>query len=186
MRIIILSVFALGVAVNAASADDWAGQPLATNLGTSQECGATTCINLYSVPSGDVTFAGLRYLRHSNDPASIPVVDGQLYIPLSDFATSSSVQTLQASFSQLAQSLHAQTRISNSGIAQALAMAGVADLQSDEKFAVSMNVGFFRGQTALAGGATARLRDHVSINGGVTTGVNGGQVGARAGIRFGW
>lgn len=87
---------------------------------------------------------------------------------------------------QLSRDFQAQTRISNCGVAQALAMAGSFDLRPDENFAVSMNVGSFRGQTAFASGAVARLSEHWSLNAGVTAGVNGGPMGARAGIRFGW
>ena len=113
------------------------------------------------------------------------------------FATSSSVNTLQLSLNslsqqvsiwetQLAKNLNTQMRTSNSGVAQALALAGTTDLQPDENFAVSMNVGTFRGQTAFASAGVTRLSQHVLLSAGITTGFNGGSMGARAGIRFGW
>jgi hypothetical protein len=144
------------------------------------------------------------------DPTTNAVSYFGTRISLNEFATSSSVSAIRNSLSALGTRLNAitsdlagfqsslnklsqqikaiqsQTRISNSGVAQALAMAGTTDIQPDEHFAVSINVGTFRGQTAVASAAVARLTQHVSFNAGVTSGVNGGPMGARAGIRFGW
>lgn len=122
---------------------------------------------------------------------------GNTFIDINQFARQSVLVGLQSEFAalsaqiaatnaQFAQALHAQARLDDSGVAQALAMAGTTDLQPDEYYAVSVNIGTFHGQTAFAGGAAARLDDHVSVNAGVTAGANGGAIGARAGIRFGW
>lgn len=116
---------------------------------------------------------------------------------LDQFASQNEVTDLQTSFNLLSaqfaiadapllQALQMQARIANIGTAQALAMSNSTALQSDENYAVSLNIGTFGGQTAFAGGAVARLNDHVSINAGISAGANGGPVGARAGIRFGW
>jgi hypothetical protein len=67
-----------------------------------------------------------------------------------------------------------------------MAMAGTAELQTDEHFAISANWGTFQGQNGGAVGVALRVADHVSINGGFAGSLNGGSVGGRAGIRFGW
>ncbi len=162
-------------------------------------CGAGDFTTLPSIPNGiDGSTLGL-YISgaypDSNSPTGIAGLSG--YVPLSAFAKSSSVNALQQSFNvfsqqvldwetQMRRNFDLQVRTTNSGVAQALAMAGTTDLQSDENFAVSINMGTFRGQTAVAGAGVARLSQHVSLNTGITAGVNGGAVGARAGIRFGW
>jgi hypothetical protein len=169
-------------------------------------CGAGDFTTFPSVPNGiDGSTLGL-YISgaypDSNSPTGIAGLSG--YVPLSAFARSSTVNALQQSFNAFQQSFNVfshevldwqtqmrrafdlQVRTTNSGVAQALAMAGTTDLQSDENFAVSINMGTFRGQTAIAGAGVARLSQHVSFNTGITAGVNGGAVGARAGVRFGW
>jgi hypothetical protein len=118
-------------------------------------------------------------------------------INLDQFARQSDIVALQTSLGalgaqlaseseKLSQALRYEARFSRSGVAQALAMAGTTDLQPDEHYAISMNIGLFGGRAAVASGAAMRMSDHVSINGGFTADVNGGAVGARAGVRFGW
>ena len=72
------------------------------------------------------------------------------------------------------------------GVAMSLAMDGVGDLGPDEKVAISMNVGTFGGQSGMAAGFAIRAADHLTFNGGVGSGFNGGLVGARAGMRLAW
>lgn len=98
-------------------------------------------------------------------------------------ALSSNVTTMTE---KLNQAIRAQARIANIGVSQALAMAGTGGLQEDEHFAVSINVASYQGESAFAGSATARITDHLSINGGVASGTHGTGLGARAGLRFGW
>jgi autotransporter adhesin len=153
---------------------------------------------LFAGPANSNVFGGC-------DPVSTMNINLSLFAREADLlglqgqlgATNAAVASLQASFAALSievanenatllHELRVQARQSDQGIAQALAMAGTADLQSDEHYAVSMNFGTFGGQTAFAAGAAARVGDHVSINAGFTAGTHGGPVGARAGIRFGW
>jgi hypothetical protein len=124
-------------------------------------------------------------------PTGISTINGT--IPLSAFATSSSVDSLTAQTNQVLQQLQAvdqqlqsQDRTARQGIAASLAMAGTGNLEEGEKFAVSMNWGTFGGQSGVAGGFAMRAADHVTLNGGVAGGVSGGPVGGRAGIRFAW
>ncbi len=71
------------------------------------------------------------------------------------------------------------------GIAMAMALAGSSWLQANEDFAMTFNVGHFDGSDAFAATLTGRINNQTSLNGGVT--VSGsGEVGARAGLRFGW
>jgi hypothetical protein len=201
----LLAFFACTTAV--AHAENWSGAPVEI-IGVSP----AVCPNPNTCPAPLTPLApnfitlkvnsGQGLLPDPNSPTGFYTV--QFLIPLSDFARADTVDglgnsltTLQTSFAALSanfaatnaalsQALQLEARQTRSGIAQSLAMAGTADLQSDENYAVSMNVGTFGGQTAFAGGMAARIDAHVSINAGVTAGVNGGPVGARAGIRFGW
>jgi hypothetical protein len=113
-------------------------------------------------------------------------------VPLTNFATASSVNALQTQSNifavdlhTLAVELHKQARNSDQGVAMAFAASGVADLQSDEHFAISENWGTFNGQNAIAFGAAYRVADHISVSGSFAKAVNG-PVAGRAGFRIGW
>lgn len=79
-----------------------------------------------------------------------------------------------------------QVEINRDGVALALAMAGTAGLQSGETFALSANYGFYDDANALAFAGAARVTQHVSLNAGFGFGADTGEVGARAGVRWGW
>jgi len=73
----------------------------------------------------------------------------------------------------------------NSGIATAMAMGGIAVPES-KLYAVSANLGLYRGETALARGAALRITDNATLNGSLGVGVNQGDVGSRFGVMFAW
>ncbi|MEM9706372.1 MAG: hypothetical protein AAF850_09895 [Pseudomonadota bacterium] len=77
-------------------------------------------------------------------------------------------------------------REANNGVALAMAMAGSTWLQQNESFAVSGNWGNYAGSNGMAFSAAARLSSRASLNAGVGVATRTGQVGARAGLRFGW
>lgn len=72
------------------------------------------------------------------------------------------------------------------GVAMAFAMAGTGDLSRDEHVAFSGNWGTFQGRNGLAAGVAIRASEHISFNGGIAAGLNGGGVGGRAGFRIAW
>ena len=72
------------------------------------------------------------------------------------------------------------------GIAIANALAGSTWLQSNESMALTLNAGYYDGQTALALTGAARLRDQWSANFAIGSDPAKGNVGARAGLRYGW
>jgi autotransporter adhesin len=72
-----------------------------------------------------------------------------------------------------------------SGIATAMAMGGIA-LPETKLYAVSANLGAYRGEAALAGGMAFRLTDNATINGSLGVGVTHGDVGGRVGLTFAW
>jgi hypothetical protein len=72
------------------------------------------------------------------------------------------------------------------GVSMAFAMAGTPWLLPAERFAVSMNWGGFEGTSGVALNAAFRVGANVQAGGGVAYGANGGGVGGRAGLRFGW
>ena len=67
-----------------------------------------------------------------------------------------------------------------------LAMDGTGTLGPDEHVALSMNWGTFGGQNGIAGSVAFRAADHVTFDGGIGTGLRGGLVGGRAGVRIAW
>ena len=79
-----------------------------------------------------------------------------------------------------------RTRKATNGVAMAFALSGVPWLQQNERFAVSANWGTFQGTNGLGVNAALRLGTNVQADGGVAFGTNGGGVGGRAGLRFGW
>ncbi|NQY98216.1 MAG: YadA-like family protein, partial [Henriciella sp.] len=66
------------------------------------------------------------------------------------------------------------------------ALAGSTWLQSNERFAMSGNIGYFGGKTALAFSGAARLRTNWSANMAVGIVPDRNELGARAGVRWGW
>jgi hypothetical protein len=108
---------------------------------------------------------------------------------LAGLPSTSAIDNLIASVNGVSaqqQALMAQDKVALQGIASALAMSGSGDLSSDENYAVSANWGTFGGQNAFAGSFAIRAADHLTFSGGIAAGVNGGPVGGRAGLRFGW
>ena len=72
------------------------------------------------------------------------------------------------------------------GVALALAMAGVTTLASGENFSLSANYGFFNNSSAFAFSGAARVNETFSVNAGFGFGADTGEVGGRAGVRWGW
>lgn len=178
--------------------------------------GGTTVTTLPAGITGPGSTVGVNvsgYFPDSSSPIGFSSLTGT--VPLSLFASSASVSSLQsqmqtsfaainaavannstaiaANSAAIAQ-LQAQMASQNSGfkhyaaqgIAQSLAMAGVGDIGSDERFSLSANWGTFGGENGVAIGAAVRISNHVSFNAGFASSVEGGQSGARAGIRVGW
>jgi hypothetical protein len=79
-----------------------------------------------------------------------------------------------------------RTNVALTGVAMALAMAGVPTLLPSEKFAVTANYGTYDSKNGVAFNAAVRLSDMVQLNGGVGFGVNDQVVGGRVGLRMGW
>jgi hypothetical protein len=82
--------------------------------------------------------------------------------------------------------LDGRTTKALNGVAMAFAMSGVPWLLPTERFAVSANWGTFQGTNGVALSAAMRLGTNVQADGGIAYGANGGGVGGRAGLRFGW
>jgi len=72
-----------------------------------------------------------------------------------------------------------------SGIATAMAMGGIA-VPDTKLYAVSANLGAYRGEAALAGGVALRLTDNTTVNGSLGVGVTRGDLGGRVGVTFAW
>ncbi|NNU16139.1 YadA C-terminal domain-containing protein [Parvularcula sp. ZS-1/3] len=74
----------------------------------------------------------------------------------------------------------------NDAVAISMAMSGSTWLQQNEKFAVSANWGTFGGSNGMAFSAAGRINKKTSFNAALGVTDRTGQVGARAGVRFGW
>jgi outer membrane murein-binding lipoprotein Lpp len=96
------------------------------------------------------------------------------------------MQAVSVHVGQIQQQLALQDRVLRQGVAMSLAMDGTGALGADETFAISMNLGTYGGQNGMAAGFAFRAAQHVTFNGGIGTGVNGGLVGGRAGVRLAW
>ena len=106
------------------------------------------------------------------------------------------IGVLQSSFEQLdlevetlaSALVHAQENVdaNSAGIAVANALAGSTWLQANERFAMTGNVGYFSGHTALAISGAARLHTNWSANMAVGIVPDRDELGARAGVRWGW
>lgn len=118
-------------------------------------------------------------------------------LPLGYFATSASVAALQANVNASLATIGGQTDAilrqlesdedrNATGIAMAFAMAGTTDLGQGEHIAISGNWGTFQGRNGLAAGLAVRATEHLTFNGGLAFGLNGGDVGGRAGFRVAW
>jgi autotransporter adhesin len=72
------------------------------------------------------------------------------------------------------------------GIATAFAMAGTPWLSGDEKFAVSVNWGYFQGHNGFAASGAVKIAKHVQFNGAFGIANHEGIPGGRVGLRLGW
>ena len=79
-----------------------------------------------------------------------------------------------------------QIGINTDGVAVALAMAGVGGLDRGESYALSANWGFYDDANAFAFSGAARVSETMSFNAGLGVGTEHNEVGARAGVRWGW
>ena len=79
-----------------------------------------------------------------------------------------------------------QIQENTAGIAIANAMAGSSWLQANETQAFTANWGYYNNSSAFAFSATQRLDKNWSANMGIGVSTDEGEVGARAGIRYGW
>lgn len=72
------------------------------------------------------------------------------------------------------------------GIAIANALAGATWLQSDERIAMSANWGHYEGHNAVAFSAATRLSQRFSASAALSAVPDRDEIGARAGVRWGW
>ena len=127
------------------------------------------------------------------------ISDNQARIAESEQAISdnaAAIEGLHTSFAQLDLDVEAlasalvltQERVdeNTAGIAVANALAGSTWLQANERFALSGNIGYYGGHTALALSGAARLNPSWSANMAVGLVPHRDEVGARAGLRWGW
>ena len=82
--------------------------------------------------------------------------------------------------------LDAKSKTAFTGVAMAMAMAGVPTVLPNETVAFSGNWGSFQGSNGLSLGAALRLTENVQLNSGVAYGLRENIVSGRVGVRVGW
>jgi hypothetical protein len=111
----------------------------------------------------------------ANMQTGIDVLSGQIS------QINGSIEALARQGAENAQAI----KTANEGVAMALALESPA-VPADGKFAMSLGVGTWEGQTAMAGAVSYRLAPSVIVSGGVGAGLNSGKVGGRAGVQVAW
>jgi hypothetical protein len=89
--------------------------------------------------------------------------------------------SLQSSFGDIQETVQANTE----GVAMAMAISG-GILPNDKSFALSGNLGFFEGESALAVSGSARVSDNLQINAGLGVGLGQNTTGGRVGFTLAW
>ena len=97
-----------------------------------------------------------------------------------DAVQSSGQAYTDARVDQVQQQISDVSKSAYSGVAAATALTMIPGVDSDKKFAMGMGVGTFKGQSAVAIGASARLNQRLTIKAGVGTSASGTTVGAGA------
>jgi autotransporter adhesin len=142
-----------------------------------------TTANTYTMPGVNSAAS----LAAQSGPTKFITADGggnvaaSAYGPTDIANLQSSVGSLQTSVA----TLQGDVKRAFEGTAIALAMGGGA-LPDNKKFALSMNVGTFSGQSGGAVSAQYRLADNVILDAGVGAGFAQGGVGARGGLTVAW
>ena len=110
------------------------------------------------------------------------------YGPQDIAALSASVGGMEQSVAGLQQSVNAvQQSIPRAYEGTAIAIAlGAAALPDNKRYAITANVGTFRGESAFGGSAQFRVSDNLVLNAGIGAGFREGGVGARVGATWAW
>jgi hypothetical protein len=110
------------------------------------------------------------------------------YGPQDIASLSASVGGMAQSVAGLQQSVNAvQQDIPRAYEGTAIAIAlGAAALPDNKRYAITANVGTFRGQSAFGGSAQLRVSDNLVLNAGIGAGFSEGGVGARIGATWAW
>ena len=153
----------------------------------------TTRANQIAVGNGSNTYT----LAGLNSAASRAAQNGTTYFVTSDAngnlatasaASASSVESLDGRVTSLEQSvgqLQQAIKRSYEGTAIAIALGGAA-LPENKTYALSANIGTFRGESAFGGVFQYRVSDNIVLNGGLGLGFTQGGVGGRGGATFAW
>ena len=129
------------------------------------------------------TAAGLGLATTSQVNSQIGTINSQIGIINSELG---SINSQLGVINSRLTDLDGRTTKALNGVSMAFAMSGTPWLLPTERVAVSMNWGGFEGTSGVALNAAFRLATNVQAGGGIAYGANGGGVGGRAGLRFGW
>ncbi|QZY67695.1 YadA C-terminal domain-containing protein [Escherichia coli] len=95
------------------------------------------------------------------------------------------IQKLNSNFSNLKDQVNSDRTEYRSGIATATALAGLPQVNANQKFMVSAAAGTFKDASAIAVGGSANLTDHVVVKFGVSDSTEG-DAAANVGIGYGF
>lgn len=86
--------------------------------------------------------------------------------------------------SQIQQTVNDTARYAYSGIAAATALAMIPEPDRDKALSLGVGIGSFRGYSAVAIGASARINQNIKFKGGVGMSPNGATVGVGAAVQW--
>ncbi|WP_279355935.1 YadA C-terminal domain-containing protein [Enterobacter cloacae] len=98
---------------------------------------------------------------------------------------SQAISKMNNSFSSLKDEVGENRKEANAGIAGAMAVAGLPQVNANQKFMVSAGAGTFNGESAVAVGASVNVNDNVVIKAGVSDDTEN-NFGGNVGVGFGF
>lgn len=145
--------------------------------------------NDVKVVSRDVANNSIRIQRNEEriDGAYAGIYDNRKNIEANRQATNKNtkaIQQLNRNFNDLRDKVERNNKDMKRGVAGAAALAGMPQVGQYEDFMVSAGVGHYKGETAVAVGASGRINSNVVVKGGVA--FTSGEAVINGGVGIAW
>lgn len=151
--------------------------------------GVNSVKNDVKVVSRDVTNNSIRIQRNEEriDGAYAGIYDNRQNIAANRQAinkNTKAIQQLNRNFNDLWDKVERNNKDMKRGVAGAAALAGMPQVGQYEDFMVSAGVGHYKGETAVAVGASGRINSNVVVKGGVA--FTSGEAVVNGGVGIAW
>lgn len=151
--------------------------------------GVNSVKNDVKVVSRDVANNSIRIQRNEEriDGAYAGIYDNRKNIEANRQAinkNTKAIQQLNRNFNDLRDKVERNNKDMKRGVAGAAALAGMPQVGQDEDFMVSTGVGHYKGETAVAVGASGRINSNVVVKGGVA--FTSGEAVVNGGVGIAW